>query len=153
MSSCSMALAARNIQLPFFCQMKDANPGTFNAWLRMNKGYVDYNNLDEDAMNKIQGVQYVGRFEPTSNISHAQLHTWLLDPVHVVIANVMKGRHFVLVQGWNPADFDQLYVNDPGFNHTSYSYNQDVVGWRVFTMQPQLALAPLIAEARTSDDE
>jgi hypothetical protein len=35
MSSCSMALAARGIQLPFFCQMADANPGTLNAWLRL----------------------------------------------------------------------------------------------------------------------
>ena len=31
-----------------------------------------------------------------------------------VIANVMKGGHFVLVTGWDAADADVLYVNDPG---------------------------------------
>jgi hypothetical protein len=106
---------------------------------RMHKGYVNWNNLDEDALNQIQGVKYIGPFK-RDEISHSQLQTWLLDATRVVIANVMHGRHFVLVQGWNPVDIDQLWVNDPGFNTTSYSYSKDVVGWRVFTMQPQLRL-------------
>ena len=137
MSSCSMALAARRIVLPFFCQIKKADPGTLNAWLRMNQGYVPWNNLDETALEKLEGVKYVGRFDGASSIPVAQLQAWMLDPTRVVIANVMKGHHFVLVQGWNPADSDQLWVNDPGFDTLTYSYSRDVVGWRVFTMQVQ----------------
>ena len=52
----------------------------------------------------------------------------------VVIANVMKGRHFVLVVGVMP-DGDTLLVNDPGFSRTTYSYEWDVVGWRIFDMR------------------
>lgn len=51
-----------------------------------------------------------------------------------VIANVMAGRHFVLVVGWDASDSDTLYINDPGFDRDTYSYSNDVVGWRLFTM-------------------
>jgi hypothetical protein len=51
-----------------------------------------------------------------------------------VIANVDEGRHFVLVVGWDAADPDTLMVNDPGFDRPSYSYSQQVVGWRLFNM-------------------
>ena len=44
----------------------------------------------------------------------------------------MHGRHFVLVVGI--MNDDVLYVNDPGFNRTTYSYKNDVVGWRIFDM-------------------
>ena len=50
-----------------------------------------------------------------------------------VIANVMHGEHFVLVVGWSH-DGDTLFVNDPGFNRASYSFKQDVMGWRLFRM-------------------
>ena len=55
-------------------------------------------------------------------------------PGRPVIANVMKGAHFVLVTGWDSANEDTLYVNDPGFNTQTYSYKDDVVGWRLFDM-------------------
>jgi hypothetical protein len=29
---------------------------------------------------------------------------------------------------------DTLFVNDPGFNRASYSYSNDVVGWRLYNM-------------------
>jgi hypothetical protein len=51
-----------------------------------------------------------------------------------VIANVMKGGHFVLVVGWDTVDSDTLYINDPGFDRQTYSYASDVVGWRLFQM-------------------
>ena len=52
-----------------------------------------------------------------------------------VIANVMKGAHFVLVIGWDVDNSDTLYINDPGFNRDTYSYSADVVGWRLFDMK------------------
>jgi hypothetical protein len=56
----------------------------------------------------------------------------LLGAGEPVIANVMKGRHFVLVVG--STDDDTLVVHDSGFNRTTYSISSDVVGWRLFNM-------------------
>ena len=53
-----------------------------------------------------------------------------------VIAHVMDGGHFVLVVGYDAEDGDTLYINDPGFSISTYSYSRDVVGWRLFTMTP-----------------
>ena len=50
-----------------------------------------------------------------------------------VIANVMHGRHFVLVVGY-AGDGDTLYVNDPGFERSTYSFAADVVGWRLYNV-------------------
>lgn len=40
----------------------------------------------------------------------------------------------MLVVGYDKASNDTLYVNDPGFNKITYSYSEDVVGWRLFAM-------------------
>ena len=59
----------------------------------------------------------------------------LLDAGAPVIANVMKGHHFVLVVGVDdPVHGDTLYVNDPGFERSTYSFAADVVGWRFYNV-------------------
>ena len=40
---------------------------------------------------------------------------------------------FILISSYD--DADTLFVNDPGFNTTSYSYATDVVGYRIFDMK------------------
>ena len=61
----------------------------------------------------------------------------LLHAGAAVIANVMHGEHFVLVVGVDDVlSGDTLYVNDPGFYRPSYSYTQDVVGWRLYAIAP-----------------
>ena len=71
---------------------------------------------------------------------HVRIAFFLLGVIVIivpqVIANVMKGGHFVLVTGYDSADVDIVYVNDPGFNTTAYSISKDVVGWRIFDMLP-----------------
>jgi hypothetical protein len=66
----------------------------------------------------------------TNDLSMHQIKSYIQN--RIVIANVMHGRHFVLVVGI--MNDDVLYVNDPGFNRTTYSYTNDVVGWRIFDM-------------------
>jgi len=59
----------------------------------------------------------------------------MLQAGRPVIAWVMDKQHFVLVTGWDAAAPDTLIVNDPGFDRTTYSYTNDVVGWRLFDMK------------------
>jgi hypothetical protein len=55
----------------------------------------------------------------------------------VMIANVDKGGHFVLVVGTSNATTDTLWVRDSGFtDRVSYSLTDDVVGWRLFDITP-----------------
>lgn len=60
--------------------------------------------------------------------------TAFIDSGRVVIANVHNGGHFVLLVGYDDADGDTFYVNDPGFDVNTYSYTSDVVGYRIFDM-------------------
>jgi hypothetical protein len=48
----------------------------------------------------------------------------------IVIANVDNGGHFVLVTGFDSGNVN-FYVNDPGFDRQSYTYDQ-IVGYRIF---------------------
>jgi hypothetical protein len=53
----------------------------------------------------------------------------------LLIANVRNGHHFVLATAAGD-DGDSIAVNDPGFDVATYSYAQDVVGWRIYDMKP-----------------
>lgn len=118
---------------------QDATPGTLNAWLRAHGGYVNgTDDLEESVVSNLDPARVAW--------TNASMHTrndlaWrdvvrLLDAGAVVIANVLKGHHFVLVVGFDDAgdQGDTLYVNDPGFARASYSYANDVVGWRLYAM-------------------
>jgi hypothetical protein len=133
MSSTAMALAGHGIT--------DAgvtiDPGTFNAWLRTHGGYEGQSDLIEDAVPAIDpahvGWDDAGGMHRTNDVPFPQIQA-LVAKGQPVIANVLQGKHFVLVVGWDASDTDTLYVNDPGFPTLSYSYSKDVVGWRLFNM-------------------
>lgn len=136
MSSTSMALNQRGILI----DGKPSTPGTLNAWLRDNHGYVQGTDDFEESATE--------RINPTHiKWTNASMHRtndlgWddvvrLVDSHAAVIINVMHGEHFVLVVGYDKkAGGDTLYVNDPGFNRQSYSYSKDVVGYRLFDLTP-----------------
>ena len=50
-------------------------------------------------------------------------------------SQVLHGRHFVLIVGYDTSDESVWYVHDPGFETESYSYD-DFVGYRLFEMDP-----------------
>lgn len=138
MSSISMSLGANHIQIPTGSgQFVDSNPGSLNTWLKANGGYDTENDLSESTVPEINPAHVSWNdttgMHVTNDISFANI-TSIIMSGQPVIANVMKGRHFVLAVGWNPADNDTIYVNDPGFSTISYSYSADVVGWRLFHM-------------------
>ena len=108
-------------------------------------GYDAHNDLEEEALPAIAGPGVVSwnasGMHRADDIDMATVRRWLQRPLplgpRVLIANVLGGRHFVLVVGWDAMDGDTLIVRDSGFNRTTYSHARDVVGWRVFDMAPQ----------------
>ena len=138
MSSTSMALAGHGIDVDAL----SSNPGTLNNWLVTHHGYTEHNDFEESALSNVSSLLPKGSVVWPSDgmelrrddIGWDELTLYLKRP-RVVIANVLKGRHFVLVVGQDLNDLDTLFVNDPGFNKTTYSYMHDVVGWRLFDMK------------------
>eukprot|EP00656_Telonema_subtile_P034288 TRINITY_DN38391_c0_g1_i2.p1 TRINITY_DN38391_c0_g1~~TRINITY_DN38391_c0_g1_i2.p1 ORF type:complete len:223 (+),score=32.71 TRINITY_DN38391_c0_g1_i2:114-782(+) len=136
MSSISMALAGHGIDVG----SAPADPGSLNDWLRANGGYDGENDLQEDKIANVSTLLPVGAVQwpadgmhKTNDLTFEIVQQYLAQkPPRVVIANVLHGRHFVLVIGTVGAD--TILVNDPGFTTTNYSYSGDVVGWRIFDM-------------------
>jgi hypothetical protein len=87
-------------------------------------------------------VTHLSMHRPTdghhaANISYAELTTILsADVPRVMIANVLHGRHFVLVVGIDSVSNDTLWVRDSGFSRATYSLSQDVLSWRIFDIWP-----------------
>eukprot|EP00042_Codosiga_hollandica_P028586 m.151051 g.151051 ORF g.151051 m.151051 type:complete len:357 (+) comp52812_c0_seq2:78-1148(+) len=132
MSSVSMALNSYAIPV----NGSPANPGTLNTWLQQNGGYEGDNDLDEAAVPMVSPSRItwpIDGMHRTNDLPMSTIRAYLLRE-RVVIANVDNGAHFVLVTGYSFADDDTLFINDPYFNVTSYSYSSDVVGWRIFDM-------------------
>ena len=132
MSSISMSINGWGIPIAG----QPSNPGSLNAWLRDNSGYTPQSDLIESIVPNIdtEHIRWPHDGMHTSNDIGLYAVRALLIHKRVVIANVMHGEHFVLVTGFSYTDADTLLVNDPGFNTTTYSYSQDVVGWRIFDM-------------------
>jgi hypothetical protein len=112
----------------------DANPGTLNAWLRVNGGYVGHNDLEETVITDLNsGVVFQDPILSQTGLTPDQIREVLEDPHQVIIGNVRKGRHFVLLTGYDNQNSTMFYVNDPGFNVLTYDY-ADFVGYRLFTL-------------------
>lgn len=118
--------------------LQSATPGTLNTWLLANGGYVgDTDDLDEAAVVNLDPARIA--WNDTTSMHRSNDIPWegvvrLIDAGAAVIANVMDGHHFVLVVGYDPDSADTLFVNDPGFDRPSYSYANDVVGWRLYAI-------------------
>jgi hypothetical protein len=135
MSSITMALAGTHIDV----DGQPATPPVTDQFLQTHHGFVDGSSaLSESVIATIdpKRVQWPKDGMHLSNdISWGNITDMLdRDVPRIVIANVMHGQHFVLITGYR-ADGDSLVVNDPGFNTDTYSYSQDVVGWRIFDMK------------------
>ena len=78
-------------------------------------------------------IHTTGSILSHDGLTLAQIRKYLQDGSTVVIGNVMEGRHFVLIVGWDDANENELLINDPGFAVTQRSYSE-FVGYRIFTM-------------------
>jgi hypothetical protein len=145
MSCTAMALNAHNVTIAG----TSATPLSLNNWLTANDGYVNGDDLEEAAVSRIAAPgRVVWPKDASVSWTHGRQRTVSLAAVQamllqgrVIIANVRKGRHFVLLVGWDDSNPDVLFVNDPGFNRTTYSFNDDVVGLRIYDMKNGAAKA------------
>jgi len=108
MSSVSMALNGLGKSV----NGQSPNPGTLNSFLRSNGGYQG--SLFIWGSVSRFGLRYIG--QPSSKAEIAK-H---ICANNVVILNVNRGGHWVLATGVS-ADRSTFYVNDPGYNRSSYS--------------------------------
>ena len=137
MSSISAALNGHGIAINVGGVL-DANPGTLNAWLKTHDGYSE-NDLIESAVPALSPGHIAWNeswsMHHAADLSLPAVRALLDTGTHAVIANVLKGRHFVLVVGTSATrDSTTLYVSDSGFLRNSYDLVTDVVGWRIFNM-------------------
>ena len=141
MSSTSMGLAGTDIKIPTDCdegsgELLVSNPGTFNKWLQDNSGYDDDNDFIEPVAQQINPDRVIwpsDAMHKTNDLSYKTVVSYL-EAGRVVIGNVMEGGHFVLLTGYSD-DGDTFSVNDPGFSTLTYSYANDIVGYRIFDMK------------------
>ena len=142
MSSTAMALAGHGIliahDVPRPLRSLPVTPGSLNSWLKGHRGYVG-DDLEEAAVPALDPKHVswseAGGMHRTNDLSMSDVGARLAEG-QPVIANVMGGRHFVLVVGTDrqagPGS-KTLFVHDPGFFRIKYSLH-DVVGWRLFNM-------------------
>jgi len=133
MSSTSMAINGKKIRINGVV----SDPQTLNKWLRANHGYAGGDNLEEAVVPKINSTRIqwpADGMHKTNDLPMTTIRSYL-DKGRITIANVMKGGHFVLAVGYDRDNEDLVYVHDPGFDKTSYSYKNDIVGWRLFDMK------------------
>jgi hypothetical protein len=134
MSSTSMGLAGTGI--PIKAPLIDSTPKTLNVWLKNNDGYDDSNDLIETQVPLIDPSRIAwpeDAMHKTNDLSYETVRSYL-DKGRIVIANVNNGGHFVLLTGYSETDGDTFAVNDPGHDRDTYSYKNDVVGYRIFDM-------------------
>jgi predicted double-glycine peptidase len=108
MSSAAMALKGVGV---------DYNPSSLNTWLKGHGGYVSEDLFVWASINAL-GVTFLGKTSKSQIKSN-------LDGNNIVILNVHNGGHWVLATG---IDGTNVFVNDPGYSTTVYTFDQIVEG-------------------------
>lgn len=135
MSSTAMGIAGKGILIDIPSNTT-SDPQTLNIWLKANDGY-DGNNLIETQVPLINPdrIQWNDdAFHKTNDLPFDTIVSYIQQG-RVVIGNVNNGGHFVLIVGYDEVDGDTFFVNDPGYLRETYSYKNDIVGYRIFDMK------------------
>ncbi len=107
----------------------NANPKTFNTWLKNNGGYSG-NFLVWTAVPKLNSrIQWIGRYDGGTSVSASQLRSWLDNGKYLIIGQVRGGSHWVALENHNGVS--TFYVHDPSFSNTYYNYS-DFTGYGVY---------------------
>jgi hypothetical protein len=133
----STAMAIRGSGIPIYVDPStDSTPGTLNQWLKANGGYDGSNNLIETQVPLINPEKIFWLDDAFHKVNDLAFETVCeyINKGRIMIANVNNGGHFVLLTGYSTTDGDTFTVNDPGYHRDTYSYKNDVVGYRIFDM-------------------
>lgn len=123
MSCISMALNSYG----YIVDGKSPNPGTMNAWLVNNQGYLCLDgNCNNLALEQVQKIDVYGRIKFIGEIFRPNLtQSYLVKALSsdmVVIGHVRNRTHFVLLNGSEDGG-NTFTVMDPFYNSTVYSYD------------------------------
>lgn len=140
MSSVAMSLATYRERV----DGKHTDPGTLNSWLVKHGGYVD---TDLIVWNAVAKLGKLSMKEDVHTLSRDDIRR-AADRCEPVIANVRDGSHWVLITGYDTADKDTFYVNDPGFSSVSYAYS----GMSNFVVYSNRTMAALSAAVSAEAD-
>ena len=131
LTSTAMMLRERHISIGG----DDATPARLNTFLQTHGGYDAHNDMSEAVVAMVDPARVAWTNESMHTKPDVSWTTivQMLERGAPVIANVMHGHHFVLVVGYDKSG-DTLFVNDPGFSRSTYSFADDVVGWRFYNI-------------------
>jgi hypothetical protein len=108
MSSVAMILRTRGV---------NTNPGVFNNWLRSDGGYASGCELVWGAADKFGKTSFQGIENPSFATTCSGINAG-----HGIVGNVRGGTHWVLLTGCDGGS--TFYVNDPGFDQSTYPFDQ-----------------------------
>eukprot|EP01120_Amphizonella_sp_Union-15-10_P001777 TRINITY_DN1191_c0_g1_i4.p1 TRINITY_DN1191_c0_g1~~TRINITY_DN1191_c0_g1_i4.p1 ORF type:complete len:104 (-),score=11.78 TRINITY_DN1191_c0_g1_i4:53-364(-) len=91
------------------------NPGQLNTWLKSHGGYSGCD-IIWSAVNSLTAFKYVDQVK----FAEGSLSTAVGNCNNCFIANVRGGTHWVLITGF--AGDNTYYVNDPGFDQSTYTW-------------------------------
>jgi hypothetical protein len=140
-TSVAMALKAHGLQfhLKGHSKLIDPTPGTFNQWLRENKGYTSSSAFIHNSISKMCAAPFKctarladGGMRRTNDLTVDAVKK-LLKQYKTVTANVHKGRHWVLLASWSEKYPTRFYVRDSaGSTGSDYYDMKDISGWRIY---------------------
>eukprot|EP00050_Salpingoeca_kvevrii_P016217 m.53476 g.53476 ORF g.53476 m.53476 type:complete len:177 (-) comp6767_c0_seq2:130-660(-) len=112
---CQAGCAMSSVAMYLTTRGHTYNPDELNTWLKGHGGYVGGDELVWGAVNSL-GISFQGQEHPSIDTIVSGLKS-----CHGIIANVLGGRHWVLLTAY---EGDGVFsVNDPGFNTRTYHYN------------------------------
>jgi len=121
-----------------------ASPKTLVTWLRNNQGTGGLDNIIESIVPRIEPARLSwpeDGMHRANDVSFENLVAFL-EKGRIVIGNVNRvmtkglrgGEHFVLIVGYS-SDGDTLAVNDPTYEAETYSYQFDLMGYRIYDVE------------------
>jgi len=123
MTSVTMALYKYNTRL-----YNDITyPPMLNKWLTLNGGYVSGDLIVWDSVRRLGTLGVYGIY---TSLTGAQVRSFIHNCYPIVIW-VNNRSHFVLVKGYDSANDNILYINDPA-NRDSLKYRNQVAQFTVY---------------------
>jgi hypothetical protein len=124
-------------------KMEPVTPKSLITWLRDNVATGGLDNVIESLIPRIDpritwpedGMHRANDLPFETLVSYLQKGRVIIGNVNSVMSKGIRGgEHFVLIVGYS-SDSDTLAVNDPTYEVDTYSYQFDLMGYRIFDIE------------------